>query len=99
MHPYFEQVMSNLNHDDLAVLTYLNKNDATVKLKGMSKKEIMDESSKAGMTLSEAAMRKALYRLEALLFIEIIPGARTHKIMITDYGSEALLTQLEGIES
>lgn len=99
MNSYFERVSSNLNHDDLAVLTYLNQNDASIKLKAMSKQEVIEESSKAGMTLSEAAIRKALYRLEALMFIEIVPGSRNHKLMITDFGTSALLSQLERIDS
>lgn len=98
MNSYFERVSSNLNHDDLAVLTS-NQNDASIKLKAMSKQEVIEESSKAGMTLSEAAIRKALYRLEALMFIEIVPGSRNHKLMITDFGTSALLSQLERIDS
>ncbi|MCY8539405.1 hypothetical protein [Bacillus haynesii] len=99
MNSYLERVSANLNHDDLAVLTYLNQNDASIKLKAMSKHEVIEESARAGMTLSEAAIRKALYRLEALMFIEIVPGSRNHKLMITDFGTSALLSQLERIDS
>ncbi len=93
---YFELITSNLNFDDLSILTFLSERGADIKVKAISKNEIKDIAIEAGTPLTEAALRKSLYRLEALMFIKICAGARSHKVMLTDYGYEALRYQLEG---
>ncbi|MGV7066027.1 hypothetical protein FH505_10835 [Bacillus velezensis] len=92
---YFELITSNLNFDDLSILTFLSERGADIKVKAISKNEIKVIATEAGTPLTDAALRKALYRLEALMFIKIVAGTRSHKVMLTDYGYEALRYQLE----
>jgi RIO-like serine/threonine protein kinase len=82
---YFEHIVNNLKLDDFGVLGRLYDNDATIPFKAMSKKTVIEQTK-----MSEANLRKTLYRLEAVDFVRAVTGCKEHKIYLTGYGLLAM---------
>lgn len=89
MDNYFAEILSSLSHDDLKILGILNDEEANLKFKAIKKKTVGDISD-----LTEANFRKAIYRLEAIKFINVVTGQKEHKLFITDFGQRALFESL-----
>ena len=87
---YFEHIVTRLKIDDIALLAKLFDEDATVPFKAMSKKTLIDN-----LDISEANLRKTIYRLEAVDFVSAVTGTKEHKLYITDFGKLAIQEQFE----
>ncbi|MDM5298100.1 hypothetical protein QUF51_08005 [Bacillus pumilus] len=93
---YFDEVVARLNIDDVSLLTLLQECGANRIVKGKTKEDLKIESIKVETQFSEATIRSALSKLEALLLIERDSTSKHHKFIITSYGVMALEYQLEG---
>lgn len=93
---YFDEVISRLNIDDISLLTLLQECGANRIVKGKTKEDLKIESIKVETQFSEATIRSALSKLEALLLIERDSSSKHHKFIITSYGVMALEYHLEG---
>ncbi|MCY7679868.1 hypothetical protein MH122_13780 [Bacillus pumilus] len=93
---YFDEVVARLNIDDVSLLTLLQECGANRLVKGKTKEDLKKESFKVETQFSEAAIRSALSKLEALLLIERDSTSKHHKFIITSYGFKALEYHLEG---
>lgn len=90
---YFSHVVNRLKIHDISLIGKLYDKDATNHFKALSKKTLIEE-----LEISEANLRKIIYRLEALDFIQAVTGDKTHKIFITELGVLALENSLQGEE-
>jgi hypothetical protein len=88
---YFQHIVARLTLDDISILGILADNKATAPFKAMRKKSFIEE-----MGISEANLRKTIYRLGAVDFIGTVIGNKEHKLFITDIGSLAIEKSLEG---
>ncbi|MGX9721783.1 hypothetical protein [Bacillus pumilus] len=93
---YFDEVVARLNIDDVSLLTLLQECGANRLIKGMTKEDLKIDSIKVETQFSEATIRTALSKLEALLLIERDSTSKHHKFIITSYGVMALEYHLEG---
>ncbi|MFP7265825.1 hypothetical protein [Bacillus altitudinis] len=93
---YFDEVVTRLNIDDVSLLTLLQECGANRIVKGKTKEDLKIESIKVDTQFSEATIRSALSKLEALLLIERDSTSKHHKFIITSYGVMALEYHLEG---
>ncbi|MEH7552804.1 hypothetical protein [Bacillus altitudinis] len=93
---YFDEVVARLNIDDVSLLTLLQECGANRIVKGKTKEDLKIESIKVETQFSEATIRSALSKLEALLLIERDSTSKHHKFIITSYGVIALEYHLEG---
>lgn len=91
---YFDNIVTNLTFNDMAVLTTLSDKEADAVFKAISYSIINKEAN-----LTTFQLKKTLMRLEALKFIEILSTEKQHKVFITAYGYLALNKNLEGVES
>lgn len=89
MDTYFNDIVSSLSIDDLRILGILSDHEAEIKFKAI-KKGTLSEYSK----LSDAKLRKSLYRLEIAKFIEIVKDQKEHSVFITSIGQDALFTSI-----
>lgn len=89
MDTYFYDIVNSLSFDDLVILGILNDNEAEMKFKAITKGEISDHGK-----LSDAKLRKSLYRLEIAKFIEIVKDNKEHSVFITPIGQRALFTSI-----
>jgi hypothetical protein len=87
---YFDHIVNRLRLDDIGMLAKLFDEDATVPFKAMSKKTILEE-----LKISEANLRKTIYRLEAVDFVQAVTGIKEHKIYITELGALAIQEQFK----
>ncbi|MGG3890352.1 hypothetical protein [Metabacillus fastidiosus] len=85
MNNYFEEVTSNLSFTDLSILGHLADHEANTLFKSIKKKVVQDV-----LKLTEANLRKSLYRLQALKFIVIETSEKEHSVYITNFGQQAL---------
>lgn len=88
---YFLHIVNRLTIDDISVLGVLIDNKATAPFKAMKKKELSEVAD-----ISEANLRKTIYRLDVANFVETVTGIREHKLYVTDLGVLAIEKSLEG---
>lgn len=88
---YFKHIINRLKLDDISILGKLYDEDATAPFKAMSKRTLIDK-----LELTEANLRKTIYRLEAVDFVQAVTGNKEHKLYITDYGILAIQGSFEG---
>lgn len=85
MNEHFISIVDRLTLDDICILNTLTSKESCNRYSARTKKEVLDESK-----LSESRIRKAICRLEAMNFLEIIPGNREHLLVVTNFGQEAI---------
>lgn len=92
MHNYFNHIIENLTIDDLKVLGILSDEDATARFKALKRNYLSEVSN-----LTQAELRRIIYRLEALDFISVERIGKEHKFYLTNCGQMALNISLNGV--
>lgn len=85
MKSHFSSLIERLTLDDIEILNSLTSQESISRFSAKTKKEIQDFTK-----ISESKFRKTLCRLEAMNFIEIVPGNREHLLFVTDFGQSAI---------
>lgn len=85
MNNHFLSLIDRLTLDDINVLNTLTMKESLNRYSARTKKEVLDESK-----ITESKLRKAICRLEAMNFIQVVAGNREHLLCVTDFGQEAI---------
>ena len=86
---YFSHIVKRLTFDDISILSILSDSEATAKFKSLKKSDLSNDSG-----LTEANFRKAIYRLDAINFVETVTGHKEHRYYITELGMKAISESL-----
>ncbi|MEK4907355.1 hypothetical protein [Niallia sp. FSL M8-0099] len=92
---YFYEIVDSLTVKDFFLLSYLTENNATEKFKSIKRRRVAEDMLNSDARITEATLRKCLYRLEPMKFIEIVREEKEYKMFVTPRGIEALQIKLE----
>lgn len=82
---HFSSLIDRLTLDDIEILNCLTQQESLNRFSAKTKKEVLDE-----VNLSESKIRKALCRLEAMNFIDIVAGNREHLVFVNEFGQQVI---------
>lgn len=91
MNNHFVSLVSRLTLDDIEILNTLTSTESLSRFSARTKKEVQE-----GAKITEAKLRKSIVRLDAMNFIEVVPGGREHLLYVTEYGQQAIQHISEG---
>jgi|GEM_PF-3961787 len=92
---YFYNIVDSLTIEDFFLLSYLIEKNATEKFKSVKRRKVAEDMFNSDAKITEATLRKCLWRLEPMKFIEIVREEKEFKLFITTIGIQAIQIKLE----
>lgn len=88
---YFEIVVSNLDVEDIAIMSFLYENNATDSIYAIKTSAVRDQ-----MRMSKSSLNQVLNRLKLANLIQSIHNSNKYSIFLTEFGKAALHIKTNG---